>query len=288
MATAAYLDDVFALVQELVQPDLYNSVAEAMTAQAPAPDALGDIEITATVYVESDQLRSAIAVQQALQLSIDAAAIAIEFFPTPGIRLSREDIEMILRDHIVELTIADLGAGSFRGRFKIRLRNENGGLNVLPFLGLAGIGLSHICPPIAIGFIIFGALRDINEILPFEIAPREDGALKSANVPDVTAAEVRLAVEPAGPGLGAAPVRAAEPQLYVYDVDLDQAANASFLTHVREVASVQRQSRFIFRGEPEYPRVRIWSSAPLDPEILRRLAAESGASIHGISEVHNP
>lgn len=191
MTTEAYVDDVFTLVQALAGEEITRSL------MAPDADALGEVSLD--VYVPGDQLRSAIAVQQALQLSVDAAAIFVDFSSRNEPDVSREYVEAILRDHIVELIIVDLATGSFRAHFKIDVRTANGRARLLALANATAAALSLFVPPAAIAVVILVVLQGVNEFLSSDATPRNQAELKTVDSSDIAVEGARVTISVTGP-----------------------------------------------------------------------------------------
>jgi hypothetical protein len=273
MATAAYVDDVFDVVQALRRADATWEVIDR------APDADDSATATVDVYVETGELRSALAVQQALQLSFDAAAIVVEH----GSReddIERGTVEALLRDHIVELTLVELSAGSLRGRFTIDPHTEKGRRRLLAIGGVGVIALHFAFPPLAPILLGVGLVKELSDIVRPDALPPAQVEPKTVDPADIPPAATRVAVElDERTDKAADPNEVAAPPTYMYDVDIHGPADAnwSFVQRVRDIDGVARESRAII-GE-EYQRIRIWSSAPIDTDTLHRLAQEAGTEI---------
>src|ERR1700733_7250447 len=146
MPSAAYIDDVLALVQALGNANIAASV------RGRAPDADASTEVPIDVRVDGTELRPAIAVQQSLELCVDAAAIVVDAWGSDVAILDRDYVEQILRGRLVELTIVDLGTGSFLARFSIDPRSARGRKRLVAIAVVAVVALSFVAviPPAAI------------------------------------------------------------------------------------------------------------------------------------------
>src|SRR5262249_29610213 len=102
MATEAYVDDIFTIVQALTQAESAAAWVKGL------PDTDGSATAYIWVQVGSPELRPALAVQQSLQLSFDAAAIVVAYPPWTGPSIDRDLIQATLGNRLVELTIVHL------------------------------------------------------------------------------------------------------------------------------------------------------------------------------------
>ncbi|HEY7075533.1 MAG TPA: hypothetical protein VH418_09190 [Solirubrobacteraceae bacterium] len=276
MATAAYAQDVLALAQALAGADITREVIDR------APDA-GEADVFIDVRAEAGELRPALAVQEAVQLCVDAAAIVVEASSRDGFDLGPEAVDAFLRDRIVELTVVDLWAGSFRGRFTINPRTENGRRRVLAIGGLAIVALHFAFPPLGTTLLVVGAAKELYDLIQPDTLAHGRVSPKSVDTADVAAAGAQLTItaRPAAGESTTADDAATPPPRYVYDVDIhgSSTANRSFVERVHALEGVERQSRPVVGDE--YQRVRIWSSEPLDAATLARLAQEAGTEIVG-------
>jgi hypothetical protein len=265
-----------ALVQELMRADITREVI------ARAPDADQSATVAIDVYAGAGELRSAVAVQQALQMSIDAAAIVIDAASRDATEIGLEDVEALLRERIVDLRVVTLSAGSIRGRFTINPRTENGQRRLLAIGGVAIIALHIAFPPLAPFLLAVGAAKELGEIIRPDAVPPSEAPPKSVDPTDLSSADaqVRITLRPDEEEATHADA-AAPPSEYVYDVDIHgpSPANVSFLDRILGLEGVDKQSRPII-GE-EYQRIRIWASKPINADTLERLAKDAGTEIVG-------
>lgn len=282
MPTDAYLDDVFTLVDALSREDITRAVLEA------APPAEHSTEVVIEVYLREDELRAAIAFQQALQLSVDAAATIVES-SVRGIEPGRDLVETVVGERFVELIIIDLGSGSFFGRFKIDPRTKDGRTRILAIAGVtvAGLTLASVLPPAAP--LIIGGIGSLATILTPDALPSDTVPLKTVDGDDVDV-EPKMEIRASDGSAEDEPrVPAEQRKVFVYDVDLDglKKANDDFLARVHELPSVEAQSRFITVNPGELPRIRIWSSEPLDEAQLAESAASAGTRIARVQQLYD-
>jgi hypothetical protein len=274
MASAAYIDDVLALVHGLTGADITPSLLEL----APEDDPSTEIYITA--YVGGKELRPAIAVQQALQMSVDAAAIVVEAWYRGLDHLDRSDVESMLQERLVDLTLIYLTAGSLFGRWSINVTTPEGRkkLGAIGAVAVVALVFTAVIPPVSI--TVLGVVGSLAIIAKPNALPQGGVPLQTIDPADTesTTAEVTVHVSNPNP---AAPNGALR---HVYDVDLygPREANEAFLGRVRELAAVA-QSCFIEGAPKTYQRVRVWSSAAPDRDKLRRFATELGIEIVSIS-----
>jgi hypothetical protein len=272
MPGAAYIDDVFTLVEALNRPDL------AALARQFEPDTDGSFRIDISVYVGADDLRSALAVQQLLQLSVDSASIVVESWDRVDPYISRDEIESILRDRLVELSIVRLSDGSFLAKYTINPKNPQGRKRLLAMavVTVAALGVAAVIPPAAVAVV--GALPTLADVLrpdptkpPRDDAPSESPKvnLKTVDSEDVGKNVVR--VEVAGP-------------IHVYEIFVDGSVDARdvFLDRVRKLKGVEGQSRFVKHGSGAEVRLKVWSNRALNRDKLRALASETGCKVSGI------
>lgn len=279
MPTETYVDDVFTLVQALTRAEITSAVMNGVRADVPD-------EVYLTIDVDHRELRPALAVQQSLQLSLDAAAIAVDYLSQPDRELSRDYVEAVLRDQVAELTIVDLATGSFLGRFSLTIRTDEGRRKIVAIAGLMVVALCLIYPPAGIALIVLEGLHNLNDVLTPAAIQQTQTAAVQAQEPlgtvdrsDMPSQDVKVVVGPRDNS----PLR----RVHVCDVDLvgTLSADRAFLKRVHKLPSVQRGSRFIV-GETGGPRrIRIWSTEVLDPKILDSLAGDSGTSIVDILAV---
>lgn len=190
MSTEAYRADVTGLAQALMELDVAERVA------FETPDAAPFDGVDIVVHVDNQDARAAIAVQQLLQLSLDAAALAVVTLDPERFRAE----EWERQDDIgrVELTIVDLGNGSFFARFSVNPGSKAGRNRLLAILSFAALGAALLFPPSALvtGPII-AALAALNAILTPDDVPQgrryEPATVDADDIPDSTS--VLLAIE---------------------------------------------------------------------------------------------
>ena len=100
-------------------------------------------------------------------------------------------VEQILRERLVELTIVDLGTGSFLGRFSIDPRTARGRKRLVAIAVVAVVALSFVAviPPAAI--TVVGVLPSLLDVLEPDAIPQTDVPLRTIDRADVPVARRR-------------------------------------------------------------------------------------------------
>lgn len=278
MATEAYIDDVLSLAFELREHQGARAILEA------APLAGDEDEVSFDVRVAADELRPAIAVQQALQLSADAAALFVEA-AEEGRGLDRDFARDFLAEHPVELLIVELGRGSFLARYTLNPKSKAGRQRLFALGGLVSTGLVLTGVLSPLGLTVAGGLIFANEFLSPDEKPTVQP--KTLDPADAQQAQVEVRVEATAPNeLPPPPAR----QVYVHDFCLrgSTEANEALLSRIHGLVGVERQSRFLATEPGEPQRLRIWSSDPLDLEATRAMAEALGIEVIDIRVVEQP
>lgn len=278
MATAAYIDDVLSLAYALRE----LPATEALLAAAPDPGAEDEISFDVTVY--ADELRPALALHQALQLSADAAALYIET-AEEGRELDRDFATAFLAERPVELLVRDLGTGSFRGRYTLNPKTLAGRRRLFALGGLTATGLVLTGVLAPVGLVIAGGVGFANEFISPDDKPAVQ--LQTVDPADAQQAQIEVRVDTTEPGEHpAVPQR----RVYVYDACLrgSTEANEAFLSQVHALDGVERQSRFLATEPGESQRLRIWSAGPLDLDSLRATAEELGIEVVDLKPIAEP
>ncbi len=174
MVAPAYVDDVFDLVRMMSTAELPRRIIDQ------SPSAADDVEVLLTTYVQSDDIRPALALLQFVQLAFDAAAVTVDaanrdFMPGD---ISRDFVESGLSESLIQLTIVQLSDGSFLARFSINPLTKHGRTRLLAIVGLAALALSAFISPVP-GMVIEGLAMANEAFTPDE--------LKKAEVPVRTA-----------------------------------------------------------------------------------------------------
>lgn len=196
MSTEAYQADVAGLAGALMELEASRRVA------FEAPDAGAFEGVDLVVHIESQDARTAIVLQQLLQLSVDAAAVAVANLDPDRFGLAEWETEDDA--WLVDLSIVELGNGSFFARFSINPKTKAGRSRILAILGVAVLGLTLVLPAgltLVAGAIVAG-LGYLNTILtPDELpdGPRFRPATVDADdIPEST--PVFLGAEPSSSG----------------------------------------------------------------------------------------
>ncbi len=161
MAAPAYVNDVLELLRALPEDDIGRLLAE---------DTIDDNDnndrVLLDLTVQTRNLRSALAVQQALQLAFDVAGIVI-YRPDPE-RLTSEQVNELLDMRLVELTIEDLHTGSFFTKLGLNLKTPTGRRSWAAIFHIASVVLLLLGPPIA----FIGVGLDIGSTIAYEVFER--------------------------------------------------------------------------------------------------------------------
>jgi hypothetical protein len=276
MPNSLYAGDVLTLVRVLSD---WDGAREGLRR---AGDAETPTTLFVSVRVDADDLRPALAVQQALLLSFDAASAFVE--ATDEIRLSLDSawVETVLRRRPVDLTIVDLQAGSFLARYSIDPRTESGRRRLLAIGTMAAFALHVVFPPAVAGMIVIDLAVGLNDLASPDAEELDRPPLRTLDRADIRTAGVQVALVSDTARTEAAPPRA----VHVYDLDLPAAGPAAkaFLDRVRAWPGVEQQSRFVTGAADGLQRARIWSSEALDPELLRHIAGAAGTTIISITK----
>lgn len=159
MATSAYVNDVYQLAVAIIEDPGLRDVAERRVSflSERSIDAL-DIEL----YAPTPFLGSVLASQQALQLAVDAALVALEWGES-GDELSEDLVTTVLYGYGDLLLLSDLRYSSFWSKFD--LSKKVGRERVLAFSLLAAGALHLIAlftpPPANIVIEVAGILVDL-------------------------------------------------------------------------------------------------------------------------------
>ncbi|HEX4436995.1 MAG TPA: hypothetical protein VH061_09380 [Solirubrobacteraceae bacterium] len=277
MAGAPYVDDVVALVEALAVADLAPSVLPFV----PDTDDPGWVVIDA--YVGADDVRPALAVQQLIQLCVDSAAILVGSWDRLDPHLSREEVEAILRDRPVELTIVYLSDGSFFAKYSINPKTPEGRKRIVAMGGVAvaALVLTAVLPPVAI---------TVAGVLPAAAAMLKPDPEKSKGSPTAAEAKVDLKTVDREDLAGANVHVTVTGPTHVYDIHVEgpQEAKDAFLAHVLTIEGVQQSSRFVEPGGDAGRPLRVWSSRALNGDQIRVIAAETGVGIAGVVHTLTP
>ena len=141
MLAEAQKRDVAALAKLLL--DAYTGVGDLEDLGAFAPDDWRTYH--ADLYIETDDVQVLTSALSLLVLALNAGAVIVDYFDDYGNEFGGEvDVEMLLDlagRELVEITFDEVGAGSFRMRFKIDPRSYHGRRRVACIGVLAGIAL---------------------------------------------------------------------------------------------------------------------------------------------------
>jgi hypothetical protein len=256
---------VLALAEALTQADLAASVLPLV------PDTEDPGRVDIDIFIGADELRPALAVQQLLQLCVDSAAIVVDSWDRERPSLSRDEVESILGDRLIDLTIVYLSDGSFLAKFSINPKTSEGRkrLFAIGSLTVAALVITAVIPPAAL--IVTGALPSVAVMLKPDAKKANDPVpLKTVDPRDVADANVHITVS--GP-------------IHVYDIYVDgpPGAKEAFLVRVHNLAGVEAQSGFVTAGPDAGRLLRVWSSKALDESQLRAFAAETATEIASIT-----
>ena len=185
MATAAYIDDVLAIAASLGESGLGPAILEA----APTGGDPGEVAID--LRVDTDDLRPAIALQQALQLNIDAAALYVAATEEGG-QFDPEYAAAFLSERPVELVVVELGVGSFLARFSINPKTKSGRERLIAIAGLAATGLilTGVLAPVAL--TVVGGVAFVNAIASPDDIPRGEVPLKTIDPGDARGVSITV------------------------------------------------------------------------------------------------
>jgi hypothetical protein len=242
-----------------------------------APPA-GDADaVTIDLRVHADELRPAIAVQQALQVSVDAAALYLKAMEGGG--LDPDHAAALIAEHPFDVLVVELGTGSFLARFSINPKTKAGRDRLLAMGGLAtgALVLTGVLAPVAVPAA--GGLAYLNHIFTPDAKPPNAVALQTMDPAETRGAEVEVTVTTKGNG----PPGTAES--FAYDISFADSpeAIAEFLAWVQRLNGLQGYGHFKSEsGEPN--RLRIWLTNPLDIDEARAMAESLGIEAIRIEE----
>lgn len=273
MATPAYLEDVLSLAAGLRESELGPAILE----MAPAA---GDADaVTIDLRVYEDDLRPAIAVQQALQLSVDAAALYVDS-ATEGRELDFDYAAAFVADRPIEVLVLELSRGSFLARFSVNPKTKAGRDRLLAIGGLAtgALVLTGVLAPLAVSAA--GGLAFLNQIFTPDAKPPE---VPLSTVDPTETQRTRVEAEIVATSREAPPENV---ESFAYDFWLAGSPEAidAFLAWVEELRALQGYGRF--KDEPE--RLRIWLSEPLDLDLARATAEREGIEVLRIEPIDAP
>jgi hypothetical protein len=263
MATTAYVEDVLTLATSLRESGLGPAVYDL----APAG---GDVDsVTIDLGVHAEALGPAIAAQQALQLSVDAAALYADAM-AEGRELDFDYAAGLLAERPVEVVILDLSTGSFLARFSINPKTKGGRDRLLAIGGLAtgALVLTGVLAPVAV--TAAGGLAYLNHIFTPDAKPPAEVPLHTVDRTD--AQDVRVEVKVTAPG-GDTRQGTGDPRAYDIWVAGTPKAVAAFLTWVQHLKAFQGYGHFESDAEGS-DRVRLWLTEPLELDLVK-VAAES-------------
>jgi hypothetical protein len=182
MPTSAYVDDVLSLAAGLRNSELVPAVLAATRAGGDA-DA-----VTLDVRISADALRPALTVQQALQLCVDAAALFVDA-AVEDRELDPDYAVSFLAESPIELTIVELGTGSFRARFSINPRRKVGRDRLIAIGGLVATGLvlTGVLAPVALtaagGLVFLNGVLTPDTRIPTEVPLKTIDPAETQNTP---------------------------------------------------------------------------------------------------------
>jgi hypothetical protein len=264
LATAAYIDDVLAIAAGLDESGLGPAILEA------APVGRNGDEAEIELRVDSNDLRPAIVLQQALQLSVDAATLYLVASEEKR-RLDPDYVAAFLAERPVELVVVQLSTGSFLARFSINPLTKAGRGRTIAIAGLAATGLvlTGVLAPVAL--TVVGGVAFINVIAtPDAKAPNQQVPLKT--IDPAEAREAPIAVEVSG-------TESQKPFIYKIDVEGPSEAVKAFLSQLRQLDSVL-QARIRPEVQPgPHKHLLVWSSHPLDTELVNATGRELGLEV---------
>jgi len=261
MATRAYVEDVLSLASALRESDRGRAVLEA------APPATDADAVTVDIRVDADELRPAIAVQQALQLCVDAAALCVEIDATEDSReLSHEYATAFLAENPVDLVVIDLGLGSFRARISINPKTKAGRSRLLAIGGLAAIGLVATGVLAPVGMTVAGGLALLNQISPDDKPPVQ---VPLQTIDSADAGDAEITIEGGG---------------FAYEIHLNGSpdAVAAFLSWIGKLDSF-RALEHPESESSESDLLRIWLTERLDQGLVDAVTRELGIEISRIA-----
>jgi hypothetical protein len=269
MATNAYIDDVLSLAVRLGDSGLGPAVLDS----APAGGSDGVVTIDVRVY--ADELKPALAVQQALQLCVDAAALYADA-TAENRELDPDYTAAFVAERPVELLIIELGAGSFLARFSINPKTKAGRNRLIAIGGLATVGLvlTGVLAPLAV--TAAGGLGYLNSALTPDAKPLAEMPLKTVDLAE--AQDTQVEVEITGEGTA-----------FAYEIQFSGSpdAIAAFLNWVGEINSVQPYE-YAESESSQSELLRIWPVEPLDQGQTRAVAESLGIKVSQITAVRKP
>lgn len=280
MAATAYVDDVLSLIAALRESDRARGVlAEIRAADGGAPE----VEIEA--YVKADGLRPALAVQQAIQLSVDAAAVFVDTYPDRGFEnISRDQVEAFLGDRTFELGLVEFRIDSFFGRYSINPKKKNGRarLYAVAVVAATALTLTGVLAPGAL--IIVTGVASMDVALTPDDVPSESVDLKTIDPADADDSPPRITVRGSEGADGDLLRTPGANRGYVYDIHLDGPAAAieAFADKVFGWREVDSWELALFAGAGERSRIRFWSQRSIGPRRLSKLATAAGVTIYRI------
>jgi hypothetical protein len=276
MATTAYVEDVLALAAGLRESGLGPAVYDL----APAG---GDVDaVTIDLKVHAGALGPAIAAQQALQLSVDAAALYADAM-AKGRELDFDYAAGLVAECPVEVVILDLSTGSFLARFSINPKTKGGRDRLLAIGGLAmtGLVLTGVLAPVAL--TAAGGLGYLNHVFTPEAKP-PGVPLQTVDPTDAQDARVEVKATAAGGESGQDRAEA-----FAYDVWVagTPKAVAAFLTWVQHLGSFQGYGHYESEAEGS-DRVRLWLTEPVDSDWIKLRGEDLGVEVIRVEVVDAP
>jgi len=260
LATAAYIDDVLAIAAGLDESGAGPAILEA------APDGREGDRAAIELRVDGDDLRPAIVLQQALQLSVDAAALYLAATEEKR-RLDPNYAAAFLAERPVELAVVQLSTGSFLARFSINPKTKAGRGRTIAIAGLAATGLvlTGVLAPVAL--TVVGGVAFVNLIATPDPKP-----VPLKTIDPGEAEKAPATVEISG-------TESQKPFLYKIDVEGTSEAVKAFLSQLLQLDSVH-EARIRPEIQP-HPRKRllVWSSHPLDTELIESTGRKLGLEV---------
>lgn len=265
MATSAYLDDVLSLATGLSESGLGPAILDA----APAS---GDADtVTIDIRIEAGELRPAIAVQQALQLCVDAAALYLDA-TEEGRELDPDYAAALLAESPVELLLVDLGFGSFWARVSINPKTKAGRSRLFAIGALTATGLVFTGVLAPVGLTVAGGLALLNQISPDDKPPIQV-PLKTIDSGDTRDAQTGVEITIEGGG-----------SAYEIRFNGSPEAVAAFLTWVGKLDSF-RALEHSASDSGESDLLRIWLTERLDQGQASAAARKLGVDISRITVI---
>ena len=273
MATEQYVEDVFNLINVL-------KPAALQLGDTQVDNSLGEEQdrFFVNLHVHSDDLRAAIAVQQAVQLTVDAVAVIAELydFEADDFTVYQEQVAELLIEPLVDISIRRLSDGSFVTDLRVRFRRRSARAKFLAIATLVGVGVGIILfPPTTIPLLTFTVVMSGMAVATLVNELRQDAPprLHLQTIEADAAIDATATTEIV--------VSDSQYDIVTQDVFLSgsDSANAAFIELVKSVPVVRPDTRLIQGAEPGYQKARIWSSIPVSPNVLRQLAEQAGTTV---------